>query len=858
MASRPSPLMKRIWITSAIVFALPFLAGLLVIVAVNPNDYRPRIEQAMFQATGRKLSIDGDISIGFGFAPVIQIHNIRIANPPGFSRGDFATIGMIETDINLFSLLGGRREIGHLDFFDVDLRAETNPLGQVNTNFGTISGPQQASRPQTGPAPTGLETNAPAALATNHITALLQRFDLHEFGIFGGRFARRDDIAGATHVVETKALVIKLSGPDQPAKITADLLVDTKPLAFNGETGPIERLLGLSHDAHANWPVSLDVKTTSASLKLTGVINDPLALHGYHLSVDSTIDDLSEVGKMAGLNLPPVHALQASFEAIEKAGLPEVSSLLVRSTNSDLRAFVPALVLDRLLLSAPAMDQPMHGELQGTLGKKLLQADLNLGTPTALMQAVTAASGGTNAAGADQRFPFELVAQLLGGNIRLKGGLRHPSSLSGLDATIEGHIADVSALSLLTGQDMPPLSNVTISLHAIDHPNGLRSGVVLDQIVATSSVGDIGGTLDISLTPRRAFTGKLGSDHFDLDALQTAFAGVNTTEAAPIAASTPSAANLLLNPRMFRDTPIDFGPLSARDLDLEFLVRELRSGGVAYHDLTGHVLLDHGHLTLSPFTADLPDGKLALRLMIDSTALPPSIELAVQAPGISLKPLLAAFKQPDNVNGTADLALDLKAAGRSMRALAASLTGPIGFSMTRAEIDNRLLAGPFNAIVRGARLPPNLALGAGAGGRTAVKCLALRADADRGATTIANLVLQTATTDIQSQGTLNLGQEVLSLRVHPTLHTGSANIVVPLQATGTFVQPVISLDPNALLAGALRQSAQASANPVTAGRNLLAAVTGAQAKPAAPVSPPTEDPCVTAQAQAHAVQPVFP
>ncbi len=847
MASRPSPLMKRIWITSAILFALPFLAGLLVIVAVNPNDYRPQIEQVVFQATGRKLAIDGDISIGFGFAPVIQIHNLRLSNPPGFSRAEFATIGMIETDINLFSLLSGRKDVGHLDLFDVDVQAEINQLGQVNTNFTATAG-----QTVPGPAPKASDANTPVAQAKTHAASLLQQINLHEFGIFGGRFAKRDDAANSLHVLETKALVIKLNGPDQPVKVTADLLLDTKPLAFNGETGPVEPLLGLSQVA-ASWPVSLEARTTSASLKLTGVIADPVAMRGYRLSLDSTVDDLSELGKLAGYDLPPVRALQTSFDVTERNGLPEFSALLVRSANSDLRSFAPSLVVDRVLLSAPAMDQPMHGEVQGTYGDKVLQADLNLGTPTSLLQAVTAAAGGT-ATGADQRFPFELVAEALGGTMRLKGGLRHPTHLAGLDATLEAHIGDVSTLSQFTGRAMPRLSNLTISLRATDHPDGLMSGVMLDQIVTTAAPGDLGGMLDVSLRPRLAIAGKLGGSRLDLDAIQTAFAALNTSSATP---SVPVVANgvaALFNPRMFSDQPIDLSWLNAQDIDLTFLVSELRAGGVPFRDLGGHLLVHGGRLTLAPVQAELPNGKFALNLAIDSVSLPPSMALALQAPGIPLKPVLIALHQPNDVTGTADVALDVHATGRTQRALAASLTGPMGLVMNGAEIDNRLLAAPLNAVIRGARLPPSAVIGNAAAGRTAVKCLATRADADRGAVSLANMVLQTPTADVQAQGNINMAEEAFSLRMRPSMRAGSTSIVVPLRVTGTFVQPVISLDPSALLEGPGPNPAPPVANPAAAARNLLTSLANAAS---AGKGAGTEDPCVVAQAQAHAVQPVF-
>jgi uncharacterized protein involved in outer membrane biogenesis len=775
MSRRQRTLAKRILLVLSAVIALPLLAGLLAIVLINPNDYKPQVVAALQSATGRKVSIGGAISVGFGFSPTVTLRDVHLANPPGFSRDDMAIVGSLETEVSLTSLVFGKIHISQLDISDADVQIETNPLGQTNTQFG----PAKPGNAGANPA-----ANAAAKPSANPMDQL----QIDEIGIFGGRFATRDDVKGTRHELVINRTVLRTIGADQTLSVAGDIAYDRTPLAFSLETGALGRLFGQDVGPQ-DWPVRARGQSGNSQFSVQGTLRDPLAGRGYRISVEAAVDDLSRLSPLLSAALPPVHDLRLSVEIRDQDGVPQFSSLLVRSGRSDLTAYADGLSLDHLVLSAPSMDQPMHGELVGQFGNQPLQASLDIGAPQSLVTA--ALLGASKVSGADQRLPMAINAQIAGAKFEVKGQLAQPTALAGLDARVDVQIPDLTAFSALAGRKLPALSNLAFNVQVTDRAGGLAQGVTLHNIAFSGSPGDVAGDLDIALKPRLALVGNVSGKRLDLDALQLASDKASAaSNAQPPAPQRQTVATRFVIP----DTVIDFSPLTSLDADLTLAMGDVRSGGVDYRDIAGHAVLSNGKLVIDPFAATLPGGKLELKLSLDSLALPPAMGVVLSAPGLALKPLLTAFHQPDDVTGTVEIGADLTAAGRTPRAIAASLSGKLGVAMVDGELDNRLLGGPLNEVLRAARLPSDVLVGGSGGNRTRLRCVALRMDAVRGLANLSTLVLQTSAAQLQGSGMINLADETLALRLRPALRTGGPVVVIPVRASGTLAAPVVTLD----------------------------------------------------------------
>ena len=563
------------------------------------------------------------------------------------------------------------------------------------------------------------------------------------------------------------------------------------------------------------------------------------------LDVSIGADDLSALSGLAGKKLPPIHYLRASFHLSDEGGVPDISAVVLRAETSDLSSYVEGLALDRVVLTAPATDKPIHAEIAGRFSMQPLDAVLDIGAPRAMIRAMFAPSS-SDAAKTEPPIAVTVSSHVAGAELSIKGQIANPATLSGVTASVEWQAPDLSALNALVGSKLPALKNLSFGTDISDiNANGER-GIAIHNIGFDSSAGDIKGDLDLILTPRRAVRGKLVSRLLDIDALQGAMARADNAAAAAKPMTSAARPRSVANSRgrIIPDTPIDFSSLGALDADLSVVVAEMRLGGVAYHDLNGHAVLADGKLKVDPFQASLPAGRLSLKLGVDSTANPPELSAAIHAPGVALKPLLQAAGQPDEVSGIVDIGADLVASGRSPRALAASLTGRLGVAMVDAELDNRMFGAVVADVVRVAHLPADALVGGSGANRTKLRCLALRFDSVRGLAQLSALAIQTSTAQVGGGGAINLGEEQFGLRLRPALRTPGPMVVVPVRVGGSFADPQASIDTGI--------SAEGVANSVAGGisslaRNPLGALTGAASSVVG-----GEDPCPSALASARA------
>jgi uncharacterized protein involved in outer membrane biogenesis len=104
---------RRAWWLSAVVFlfVLPVLAAGVGVVLLDPNDYKSEIIEAVRNATGRTLTLNGPVRLSRSLWPTIEVSDVTLANLPGGSRPDIARAERIEAQLLLPALLWHRIEV---------------------------------------------------------------------------------------------------------------------------------------------------------------------------------------------------------------------------------------------------------------------------------------------------------------------------------------------------------------------------------------------------------------------------------------------------------------------------------------------------------------------------------------------------------------------------------------------------------------------------------------------------------------------------------------------------------------------------------------------------------------------------
>ncbi len=343
-------------------------------------------------------------------------------------------------------------------------------------------------------------------------------------------------------------------------------------------------------------------------------------------------------------------------------------------------------------------------------------------------------------------------------------------------------------------------------------------GIAFRALTVTSPFGDAAGDLAVQAAPRPSLVGTLVSSRLDVDAIRGAM------RAAPLPAQAvagPTVAPARTPPPaeglVISSAPLPWALLQQADADLQLTAATVHWGGADYRNATGHLALRDGVARVETASVMTPAGRVDLSASADSRAAAPPVALILRSAGVSLDAVMQAAGLPGGSDAMAEFDVALHAAGVSPHALAATLTGHLGVAVVDGEIANAALGALVGDLVKqaGAGLDPN--------GRSHVRCLALRADADAGVVTLTALKLDTTRLELEGGGTVNLADETMALHLRPLLRLGGAGVSAPIRVDGGFRRPAVSLDPAAgrtsVMIGGLAGPSDTCAAELTAARD---------------------------------------
>lgn len=130
-------LIRWIGILIGAVVLLGILLGIAVQIFVDPNDYRDEISTAVADATGRTLTIEGDLSLQTFPCCGLRLGPLELSNPPGFPDTHFLRVENAAVSVRLLPLIL-RQEvlIGDIELDGLDLILISRADGSVNWEFG--------------------------------------------------------------------------------------------------------------------------------------------------------------------------------------------------------------------------------------------------------------------------------------------------------------------------------------------------------------------------------------------------------------------------------------------------------------------------------------------------------------------------------------------------------------------------------------------------------------------------------------------------------------------------------------------------------------------------------------------------
>jgi uncharacterized protein involved in outer membrane biogenesis len=229
------------------------VGGLLFL--VDPNDHRDRIAAELQAATGRAVTLAGPITLSRSLSPALVVEGVTLANMPGGSRPQMATIGRLEVQVALVPLiLGGRLQVEKLALSKADILLETDAKGQGNWVFSPAPSPsvaQSGSAAPSAPKSGGGAGNLPI---------------LKEVLVSDSRLVYR---SGKTQQrLDLTRLSFALPDGGKPVPVAIKAALNDAPFDLTGEIGALASLVA----AEGAYPVKLKGQVAGLDLEAAGTL----------------------------------------------------------------------------------------------------------------------------------------------------------------------------------------------------------------------------------------------------------------------------------------------------------------------------------------------------------------------------------------------------------------------------------------------------------------------------------------------------------------------------------------------------------------------------------------------------------
>lgn len=107
-------------------------AGIVAVVSIDPNQHKDWIAAKVLERTGRALSLEGDIAIGWYPWLELEVHELSLGNAPGFGDGVFLHADYARVRVKTLPLLRNKYEIDTAQARGARVNLARNEQGVAN------------------------------------------------------------------------------------------------------------------------------------------------------------------------------------------------------------------------------------------------------------------------------------------------------------------------------------------------------------------------------------------------------------------------------------------------------------------------------------------------------------------------------------------------------------------------------------------------------------------------------------------------------------------------------------------------------------------------------------------------------
>jgi AsmA protein len=320
-------ILKFLGIAVGAIVALFVVIAIAVSVLFDPNDYKDEITTAVQDATGRQLTLDGDLSLALFPTIRIAVGSATLSNAAGFGDEPMARIDSAELRVGLLPLLTQRIDIREATLTGLTLNLARDQRGRNNwqdlSGGAAPAGQQDTAAPSAGAANLDLGVGA-VEITDAHVVwndaATRSRWELTDLDLAAEGFG-----PGERFPLE---IAFDLAGADVAVRVVASM---EATLALADNLYRLEDLDVTIDGSGAGWPGGPSQAMLTFDALVANLADESLELNGLTLNFLG----ITMAGSLSGQRLLSNLALTGAV---------------------DIREFAPREVLERFAVAVATAD----------------------------------------------------------------------------------------------------------------------------------------------------------------------------------------------------------------------------------------------------------------------------------------------------------------------------------------------------------------------------------------------------------------------------------------------------------------------------------------------------------------------
>jgi len=542
--------------------------------------------------------------------------------------------------------------------------------------------------------------------------------------------------------------------------------------------------VSLTNAAWGSRPEMVKLKSFAAEMKLIPLLFGDIHIVELILIEPDILLETDKKGKGNWVfgNETKDEAKKEKMQKTSGGSLPAVNAIRIekaRFTYKDgVKSEETSIVIDTMQANADDMDDPLNLLFKGAFNDHIIELTGQLGSPESLMNG--------------DALDINLSLKAADAVLSVIGKIEDPMAGKGINLAITAKSENIAKLAEIGGATVGKVGPFNMSATVSDGDKSYKLGGLKIKVGESDLSGDVTVNL-ANKTPH--ITVALASELLKIN---------DVTPASPEGAKVPGAKKETKKSdkviKLFPKAPLPIDGLKAVNADVSFKAKKLIVADFVLHDVSDTIALKGGKM-VGDHDFAMGGGKFGGKINFDGRKLPAHLNIDLKGKDLGLGDSLKENGITDLISGgKTQMRIALKASGKSVAGLMASLNGQTLINVGKGKINSKyvnLAGGDLVTQLTGALNPM-----AEKQDFTPLACVVVNLNFKKGlADYDKKIAIQTDAMNITSSGEINLAKETLDIGIKPEPRSDSVDLGVNagglagmVRLTGPLSAPGVGID----------------------------------------------------------------